>query len=156
MAYFEVDGFDELIEDMAASGEASGQLADEMCLEAARITKEHWEKEILSHGYVDTGAMISSVGYPRRPKTIGDIKTIDIYPQGRDHKGVRNAEKAYILHYGRNGNLPRRRSRRRASTRRIGIIIGSYFVDRVKDASAEPVVDRLIEMWDKHLNKHKL
>ena len=25
----------------------------------------------------------------------------EVYPQGKDKKGIRNAEKAYILHYGK-------------------------------------------------------
>jgi hypothetical protein len=44
--------------------------------------------------------MLESIGYPRKPKTAGDVRSIDIYPQGKDRKGVRNAEKAFINHYG--------------------------------------------------------
>lgn len=44
--------------------------------------------------------MIESIGFPKKPKLVGDVRMIDIYPQGKDRKGVRNAEKAFILHYG--------------------------------------------------------
>jgi len=44
--------------------------------------------------------MIASIGYPRRPKDVGGIREIDIYPQGVNANGVRNAEVAFVLHYG--------------------------------------------------------
>ena len=42
------------------------------------------------------------------PKTDGGVKYIDIYPQGKDRKGVRNAEKAFLLHYGTSKIKPTR------------------------------------------------
>lgn len=44
--------------------------------------------------------MIESIDFARQAKMLGQIRYIDIYPQGKDRHGVRNAEKAFILHYG--------------------------------------------------------
>ena len=35
-----------------------------------------------------------------RPKRKDYSSSIDIYPQGKDRKGIRNADKAFILNYG--------------------------------------------------------
>lgn len=136
MARFRTDGLDELIADMDAMGQSTGDLADDMLMAGAEEIKVAWKKSALMHGHRDTGDMIASIGYPRGPKRIGDIKAIDIYPVGRDRKGVREAEKAFILHYG--------------TTK----IKGSHWVDDADDMAAPLVEKRLYEIYGAWLARH--
>lgn len=100
MARFEVTGLDDLIERMKQK-EVSlrGECADKMLLAGAEVVREAWRASAERHGLRDTGAMIDSIGYAQSPSTVGDVRSIDIYPQGVDSTGQRNAEKAFIINY---------------------------------------------------------
>ena len=133
MGKFEMDGFDELLADMKKFGELDGEVADRMILAGAEQVKAAWKQSAERHKHRDTGDMISSIGYPRKPKTAGDVRSIDIYPQGKDSKGIRNAEKAFILNYG---------------TKKTA---ASHWVDDADKASGEPVMQAMTAIWDEHL-----
>ena len=133
MARFYVNGLDEVIRQMAEMGELSGQVADRMLMAGAEQVRLAWQRSAEEHGHRDTGDMIRSIGYPRAPRDVEGIRAIDIYPLGKDGKGVRNTEKAFILHYGT--------SRMR----------GSRWVDDA-DAYAGPLVQAEFErIWDEFL-----
>lgn len=100
MARFDTSGLDDIIRDMRKLGEESGDAAKAMLQAGAEGVKKAWKQAAEEHGLHDTGDMIDSIGFAREPKDIGGIMYIDIYPQGTDHKGVRNATKAFMLHYG--------------------------------------------------------
>ncbi len=100
MARFSTSGIDNIIKDMKSIGELAGEAADEMLMAGAEEVKESWRFAAAAHGLKDTGDMIESIGFSHQPKTVAGIKQIDIYPQGKDRKGVRNAEKAFINNYG--------------------------------------------------------
>lgn len=134
MARFETEGLEKLIADITAAGEGMGELADTILMAMAAEVAVAWQEAAGEAGHRDTGDMIKSIGYPRKPKVIDDVKTIDIYPQGTDRKGVRNAEKAFILHYGT--------SRRK----------GSHFVDRADEKSAPAVLEVGERFWNQYLN----
>ena len=92
-------GIDLLMDDLTKLANAvGGDLPDKMLDAGAEAAIEDWKEGIESAGHVDTGAMRDSVGIA--PGTEKGLKR-EIYPQGTDRKGVRNAEKAYIQHYGR-------------------------------------------------------
>jgi hypothetical protein len=99
----------------------------------AEAVKQAWRRSAEEHKHRDYGDMIESIGYPRQPQTIGDALTIDIYPQGRDRKGVRNAEKAFVLHYG-TSKLP-----------------ASHWVDTADAYSEQTAVPAMEEIWDKFI-----
>lgn len=138
MARFRTEGLDDIIDDMAAMGESTGELADEMLFAGAEEVKKAWKAAIRMHKHIDTGAMLDSVDYSRKVKQIGDIKSVDIYPQGKDKKGVKNAEKAFILHYG--------------TSKRPG----THFVDDADDIAAPMVENRLRNIFDNWLKKHRM
>ena len=100
MARFDVEGMDEIIRQMKAMGEMTGQAAAAMLMAGAKEVQEAWREAAEEHGHRDTGQMIESIGFAKRPKTAGDMLYIDIYPQGKNSGGVRNAEVAFVLHYG--------------------------------------------------------
>ena len=137
MARFDVSGLEDMIREMERLGESTGPVAEEMVQAAAAEIRDAWKRSADEHGHRDTGAMIASIGFARKPLRAGDIIYQDIYPQGKDKKGVRNAEKAFILHYGT--------SRIRAS----------YWVDDADRYSEPLVTERLEQIWADYLENKK-
>lgn len=148
MARFRTDGLDAIVEQMKALGELSGDAADEMLMAAAEAAKQAWKQAAKRHRLKLTGQLIESIGYPRRPKTVGGVRTIDIYPQGKStytigsdgkrvsrKKPVRNAEVAFILHYGTSSKP------------------GTFWVDTADELSEEPVQRAMEEVWERELRK---
>ena len=135
MASFKTSG--DLIDDVAKKlkelGEdVSGQLGQEMLDEGAKIIEFNWVKYIKNHKHIDTGEMVNSVGVAKKTKT---KKFRDIYPQGKDSKGVRNAEKAFIAHYGKSGQL------------------GTRFVDEAEANSAAECAAAMQRKLDEYIEK---
>ena len=135
MASFKTSG--DLIDDVAKKlkelGEdVSGQLGQEMLDEGAKIIEFNWIKSIKNHKHIDTGDMVNSVGVAKKTKT---KKFRDIYPQGKDSKGVRNAEKAFIAHYGKSGQL------------------GTRFVDEAEANSAAECAAAMHRKLDEYIEK---
>ena len=134
MARFSTDGIDQIAAEMAWMGEAAGEVADEMLLAGAEEVKRAWKETAERHGYRETGDMIESIRADKAPKSdANDVRRINVYPRGEDRKGVRNAEKAYVLHYG------------------TSKIHGLHWVDEA-DQDADPMVQDVFEkIWDRHL-----
>jgi hypothetical protein len=145
MARFNTSGVDEVVAEMKRKGELAGPTAEKMLFAGAEEVKSAWKSAAEAYGFHSTGDMIESVGFPRTVNRSSDILSIDIYPQGKSSrffkngktykrkKPVRNAEKAFILHYG------------------SGSIDASHWVDTA-DAMARPRVEVVMkQIWDDHL-----
>jgi len=133
MATIDTSGLDEMIRAMERLGQNTEAVASVMLEAGAQEIKSCWKESAEEHGHRDTGAMIDSIAVA---KGASGARFRDIYPQGKDKKGVRNAEKAFILHYGRNGARE---------------IKASYWVD---DAEAEGnirVEQKLNGLWGQYL-----
>lgn len=133
MARFDVSGLDETIEEMKRLGQMTGRTADAMLMAGADEVRKAWKRSAEEHRHRDTGDMIASIGFARKPKEIGSIRSIDIYPQGKDKRNIRNAEKAFILHYG--------------TTK----IRGSRWIDDADKISEQTVVPAMIRVWEQFL-----
>ena len=133
MASMDTSGLDDLINQMRRLGQDVGPVADEMLDAAAGIVRDQWKSTAKQYGHVDTGAMVDSVDFPVK----GSARALyrDIYPQGKDAKGVRNAEKAFILHYGKH-NMP-----------------GTYWVDDAEDKAGPEAIAACQAIWDRFLAK---
>ena len=138
MARFVTTGLDDLIRDMQKMGQDSGKVAESMVDAAAEVIRGEWKASAEGHDLIDTGAMINSIGTPGPVKRIGGIFSQTISPQGKDSKGVRNAEKAFILNYG---------------TSRIP---ATYWVDEAETAAGPKVQKRLEDIWDEFLKTGKV
>ena len=143
MARFRTEGLDDIIDDMTAMGQSTGELADEMLFAGAEEVKKAWKaairrNKLMKNRLIDKSDMLNSVNYSRTVKRIGDIKSVDIYPQGKDRKGVKNAEKAFINHYG------------------TSEIDATYFVDDADDIAGPLVENRLRGIFYNWLKKHKM
>lgn len=93
-------GIDELVRKLNSLGQLTGDVAKSMILHGAKEVQEAWRESATRHEHVLTGEMVASIGYPSQPTDVGGVLAIEIYPQGKDSTGTRNAEKAFILHYG--------------------------------------------------------
>ena len=138
MARFDCPGLDKVISDMQRMAETGGACAEAMVDQAVVIIRDSWRESAEQHELRDTGALIESIGFPMPTAKIGDVLYRDVYPQGRDAKGTRNAEKAFILHYG---------------TSRIP---ATYWVDDADAASGPKVDAALQQMWDQYLKTGKV
>lgn len=135
MASFKTSGdvLDDIAKELSQLGEdIDGELGQEMLDEGAKIIEFHWVKSIKEHGHVDTGAMVNSVGVAKGTKA---KKFRDIFPQGKDEKGVRNALKAFRTHYGKGG------------------VNGSHFVDEAEANAQAEVAVAMQDKLDKYIEK---
>lgn len=138
MARFNTSGLDDLVADMMRHKEQTGPVAEEMVNAAVEEIAAAWKTNAEAHGLRDTGAMIESIGYPDPVQNIGGALARDVYPVGKDSKGVRNAEKAFILNYG-------------SST-----IPATHWIDDADEASGPVVQERLEAIWERHLRESGL
>lgn len=131
MASMDTSGLDDLVNEMRRLGQMDGPVVAEMLDTAAEIVRESWRESAEAHGHVDTGAMIASIDFPVK----GDARTLyrEIYPQGNDGKGVSNAMKAFILHYGKSN------------------MAGSYWVDDAERKAGPKAIEACQEIWDRFL-----
>jgi len=131
MASFACEGLDELVNQMRRLGQLDGPVVGEMLDAAAEIVREGWQESAAKNGHIDTGAMVASIDFPVK----GDARALyrDIYPQGKDAKGVSNAEKAFILHYGKASKA------------------GTYWVDEAEMKAGPEAIAACQEIWDSFL-----
>lgn len=128
MALFNGEGFDELLADLQKDKDLIDDAAPDMLAAGAEVVADAWRDAIKAHDLIDTGDMLDSVG-PSDAVVTDREKKIAVYPQGRDRKGIRNAEKAFINHYGA--------SRRKAT----------HFVDDAETKAEGPAVDAMAAVW---------
>ena len=129
MAMMSFSGMEEILADMNRMGKAAGDTARRMTEAAAEETIKAWKNSAETHGHRKTGAMIDSIGHTAIKEKSGTVTT-EVYPQGKDKNGTRNAEKAFILHYGRS-NLK-----------------GDHWVDDAEAAAEGPATERMEQIWD--------
>lgn len=135
MARLKLEGIDVIIQELDAMGEEAKRVQDDMLIAAADVTVDIWKDEAERRKYRDTGAMIESIGHTRKPRTVSGVRKIDIYPQGTDKKGTRNAEKAYYLHYG------------------TGRINASHWVDDVIEQADAKAFEAMEKKFDKFIKE---
>lgn len=135
MASFKTSGdvLDDIAKELSQLGEdVDGELGQEMLDEGAKIITSEWKRSINKHNHMDTHSMVKSVGVAKGTKA---KKFRDIYPQGKDKKGVRNAEKAFIAHYGKSGQL------------------GTHFIDEAETNAKAEVAVAMQDKLDKYMEK---
>lgn len=138
MARFEIQGMDEIIDQMRSMQLLTGRVAETMLMAAAEDVREAWRESAEEHGHRDTGQMIAAIGYPRKPSAASDALAIDIYPQGKNTGGVRNAEVAFVLHYG-TSKMP-----------------GSGWVDDADAKSGPKVTATMESIWSNYIRTGEL
>lgn len=125
-------GLDGVAMEFLNMGKKAQRVADEMLRAGEKEAVSAWKAGITGHGYVKSGAMLASVK-GTKPRSANGGRLMDIYPQGADERNVRNAEKAFILHYG--------------SSR----IRGSHWIDEVNEAAEGPASEAMEETFNKYM-----
>ena len=153
MSVFKTTGIDEVLAEMQYYDEMMGPTADAMLAAGAEEVKKAWKEEATRREFRDSGDMIKSIGFSRKAVNAGDIQSIPIYPQGKDHKGVRNAEKAYILHWGTAGTNSKRAQKRRLKKDKVKGpgIPATHWVDDAEKNSVAPVEAAYNKIWGDYL-----
>lgn len=108
MAKFNVVGLDDVQEQMLKREKITGEAVPEMLKAGGAVMKEAQKSEILSTFRSDrsTGDLAASI-IVSDVKDTGSGKMVEVYPDGKDRHGVRNATKGFVLQYGRK-NMPAR------------------------------------------------
>ncbi len=142
MASFSVSGFEDLAKTLKNIGEMdNGELKEKMLEAGANETREVWQEEITARGYIRTGEMLKKVK-STKTKSQDSSSYREVYPQGTVTRGgkkkikTRNAEKAYILHYG---------------TKKIK---GSRFVDDIERKASTRVHDVMQKELNNYIDKN--
>jgi hypothetical protein len=134
MSRLESSGFDQIYNELRRLGDGAAPVVEEMLNAGAEVVRQYWKETAEKHHYRASGEMIKSIDVANRDTmnmASPDAAFREIYPQGKDPEtGVRNAEKAYILHYG---------------TSRIQ---ASYWVDEAEAAAQEPLNAAMRAVWD--------
>lgn len=132
MARFTFSGLDEIIDRMDKAGRlADTALVDEMLNAGAKEVQKVWKEVAEEKGYDFSGEMIRHITFSKRPVSVNEARAIEIYPKGKDKKtGVRNAEKAFHLHYG-TSKIP-----------------ASHWVDEVRARAQEPALRAMTAVFE--------
>ncbi len=136
MARMEFTGTEVVLQEMFRESERFEKKAPAMLEAAGRVMTKAWNDAIAGAGHAPpgrsgraTGALGSSVE-ASRPKKAGETYSTTVYPRGRDRRGTRLAEIAFVLHYG-------------TSHRN-----GDYFVDSAEDQAEAPVQEAMARVWE--------
>lgn len=133
MARFDTSGLDDTVRYLERMEMTTGELADSMLLAGAAAVREAWQEAAEIHKHHASGQMIESIGFPNAPHTIEGIRSIDIYPRGKDDRGMRNAEKAFLAHYGARSNT------------------GSRWIDTADEISGRTAVPAMLKVFDDYM-----
>ena len=100
MAKFNVVGLDDLQERMLQKAQIAEEAVPEMLKAGGAVMQEAQKAEIRKMFRIrrSTGDLAASVIVS---------KMVEVYPDGKDRHGVRNATKGFVLQYGRK-NMPAR------------------------------------------------
>lgn len=147
MAKIRLSGFSEEIDALKRAGNDTGKLVRRMLKAGAETSEDIWRKVITERGHIDTGDMLRSVGTAWISEKTG---AAEVYPLGKSvspsrkkhadkrRKSVRNAEKAFILHYGR-ANLAE-----------------DPFVDEIERRIEDEAFDKMDEVFQQFINKEEI
>ena len=116
MANFHVQGIDDLAKGLKLLGQETGPMAEDMLRAGAVIMIGTWNRVI-----------------------------IQVYPQGKDKDGTRNAEKAFLLHYGWKSN---------AATK--GPWVGDHFVNEIEDQGTPKAIEAMEFIMNKQIERSGL
>ena len=144
MATVRVSGF-ELID---AQLNRMGRTMIRQIVEAgAAAAEKRMIEETKARRHIRNSDMLDSIGTNEYRETYGG-GSVDVYPQGDDRKGVRNATKAYVINYGK-GKRPMTKRPKKNPRRNL---TGDKFITGTERKTEEAVTqamqaesDRLIQ-----------
>ena len=106
MASFTVTGFEDIEKMLLGESEKIKKVAPKMLKAGADVLVKAQKRQIENFGVVDTAELKNSIK-ATKPKSKNGTHTIEVYPQGKDSNGTKNAEKGFIAEYGNSKTPPR-------------------------------------------------
>lgn len=144
MARLEVYGLDGLTAYLKQQQQLTGPMAHAMLDSGAEELVKSWKDKIKQKNHIDSGAMLKSVRAKKTEEGKDGFLEKTVYPQGKDKRGTRNAEKAFLFHYGWKTN---------AATN--GPHDGDHFVDEIEQEAEPNVVSAMEQTMADYLEKGK-
>lgn len=129
MARLSFAGLDGIAQELSRMGEKADGIITEMLNAGAVAVEDAWKQAISEAGLIKTGEMQASVKGGKVQKSVSG-GYVEVYPRGTDSKGVGNAEKAFINHYG---------------TSRVP---ATGFVDRAEELGEETAAIIMTQIWE--------
>lgn len=136
----DTSGLDEIIQQMKQMHEMSGKAARAMLTAGANEFQREWIRAAVRNKHVATGDMKDSVTSTPISDADGALET-SIYPKGTDRKGVSNAVKAYVLHWGRVGKRT---------------IPASQWVEEVEHKATPKATEVMADVWGEFVKTGKV
>lgn len=159
MPKLSVEGIAELARDMEQEPLRAALLTHKMLLAGAEIVRKGWKQAAEENKFKRTGELIAAINYNKSVKKLGDLRYVEIYPQGKNRQGTKYAAIAYILHFGTEGSkaLSNSYSARAAARARARLrekkyagrpgIPATLWVNRAEELSASAAVDEMRRIW---------
>lgn len=140
MAKLSVNGLDDLMLSLKEIASIPDDVAADMLGAEAEIVEQYQlgSASTMLRGPYSTGQTAASIGRTEVKKKAGGIRQMYVYPQGKNDKGVRNAEVAYINEYGKRGQPAR------------------PFIAVANEAAATPAVEAAAQIYDEFLKSKNL
>ena len=133
MARIEYDGFERID---GVLTRLSRDAIRQVVMAGAAACVEETRKNIEQYRHVVTGSMMAGVAPGKYHEDI-DSGWVEVYPQGSDGRGIDNAQKAFVINYGRGGRRTKRTGDR--------FITGKMAaMDEVVKAAMQAESDRII------------
>lgn len=85
----------------------------------AKAAEQRMAEDTEARRHVQTGDMLKSIGENEYREYLGG-GSVDVYPQGDDGNGIRNATKAYVINYGKGQRPYTRRPKIRKRLNKTG------------------------------------
>lgn len=177
MSKLDIKGMDDALATLRKTGKRLTEKNIEAILQAGGARYVEAWKLMIDITHTRTGQMRDSVGMTPMKVTAKDGAFLSVYPLGNDNRGVPNALKAYVAHYGRNGqkatsNSPltvggtvkkgrkkqsttRNRGRKGVNRSRNGLISGDFFVDHVEEMAEEEAKVAMQRKFDEIINREE-
>ena len=115
MATLKVNGFELIDQQFNRMGRP---MIRQIVEAGARAAEKRMAENTKARQHVRTGDMLESIGENEYREFLGG-GSVDVYPQGDDRKGVRNATKAYVINYGKGRKVTKRGQRNKTGDKFI-------------------------------------
>lgn len=140
MANMEVDGLDRLLEDFSAIADLPDEVAEAMLDAEAKIVEDAQVYTGMKKGVYRTGETLMAVARGKMKRAKDGSRAKHVYPRGKNSRGIRNAEVAFINEYGApNRDIPARQ-----------------FIREANESAADPAVEAAAKVMDEFLEKNNL
>jgi len=152
-------GLTELIPNMEALAAIPDSVIDAMLNAKADVIEPAQHKSAASMGVYKTGVTKGSIKRTKS-KRENDGRSLEVYPQGTNSKGRRNAEVAFMNEYGTKGMRGLKKKRYVAAlgkeVSRLGRMPARPFIDAANKSAGGAATEAAAKVLDKYISSLNL